>query len=142
MKSVEVISARGHDNILAINKHTFEITKEPHLTKRGDCIIAVAANKSGINLSDEFKRILRKKDASLKIVIQAGNEGVVVDARGHPKLTLNHPADLVIRKSDYICERTLAIKARKTAKDFSRALVAKLQNPQQKVDITLIVEES
>jgi hypothetical protein len=48
--------------------------------------------------------------------------------------------DLVVRKSDFICNRTLAIRADKAAKDFSRNLVKKLQNPKQKVTITLSVK--
>lgn len=141
MKAAETITAWGHENILATNMNTFEITKDTYLTKRGDCIIAVAADKGVKDLSYKFKKILRKTNAKLTIVIQADDEKEVVEAWGNPKLTFNHPTDLVVRKSNYICDRTLAIKADKAAKDFSRNLVAKLKNPQQKVDITLAVED-
>lgn len=141
MRAVEVITARGHENILATNKNTFEFTKDSHLTKRGDCIIAVAADKTVKDLSYGFKKILRKNSAKLTIVIQVSDEKEVIKALGNPKLTFNHPRDSVVRKSSYICDRTLAIKASKTAKDFSRSLVRKLQNSQQKVDITLIAED-
>ena len=40
----EYIEAKGHPNISAKNKKTFEITKENWLTERGDCIVAVGAN--------------------------------------------------------------------------------------------------
>jgi hypothetical protein len=53
---------------------------------------------------------------------------------------LTDPADLVVRKSDYVCGRTLAILADKAAKDLSRKLVEKLRNPIQRVKITLMVE--
>ncbi len=139
MKVVEVITAWGHENVLATNRSTFEITKDTHLTRRGDCIIAVAANKGINDLSDEFKRALRT-GAKLVVVIRVADEEEVVEARGDPKLQLSHPTDLVVRKSDYICDRTLAIGANKAAKDFSRHLVAKLKNPQQKVEVTLTVE--
>jgi len=142
MKAVEIIIARGHENILALNKGTFEITKEVYLTKQGDCIIAVGAGKGIKDLSDEFKKILRKKDAKLTVVIQVGDEKEVVEARGNPRLTFNHPTDLVVRKSNYICARTLAIKANKAAKDFSRSFVTKLKSSQQKVDVTLTVEHA
>jgi hypothetical protein len=142
MKAVEVITARGHENILATNKSTFEITKDSHLTKRGDCIIAVAADKGIKDLNAEFKKLLKDPNAKLTIVIQVGGEREVVEAWGHPKLTFNHSTDLVVRKSSYICDRTLAIKADKAAKNLSRGLVAMLKNPQQKVDVTLIVEDA
>jgi len=142
MKAVEVITARGHENILSRNKNTFEITKEPYVTKRGDCIIAVAADKSVKDLVAEFKKILKKKGAKLTIVIQVGGEKEVIEAWGSPKLTFNHPTDLVVRKSNYVCDRTLAIKANKVAKDFSRNFVAMLKDSQQKVDITLTVGDT
>ena len=140
MKAFEVIIANGHENILAKNKHTFEITKESHLTKRGDCIIAVAANKGISDLSGDFKKLLRREGAKVKIVIQTANEKEVVEAWGDPKLRLNHPTDLVIRKSDYICNRTLAINADKAAKDFSRLHVKKLKNSRQKIQVILSIE--
>ncbi|HUV98086.1 MAG TPA: DUF371 domain-containing protein, partial [Candidatus Paceibacterota bacterium] len=46
------------------------------------------------------------------------------------------------RKSSFVCNRTLAVKANKVAKDFSRKFVKQLRNPQQRIDITLIAEES
>lgn len=141
MEVVEVITAFGHDNILATNENTFEITKDVHLTKRGDCIIAVAADKSVKDLSGEFKKILNKKDAKLTIVIQVDDETEIVQAWGSPKLTFNHTADSVVRKSNFVCDRTLAIKAAKAARDFSRSFVARLKNSQQKVEITLTAED-
>ncbi len=47
-------------------------TKEKHLSKTGDCIIAVAADKSAGDLSQAFKDNLRKPNAKLTIIIEAG----------------------------------------------------------------------
>jgi hypothetical protein len=55
---------------------------------------------------------------------------------------LGNSDDLVVRRSSYVCDRTLAIKAGKAANDFSRCLVEKLKNPWQRVDITLTVEDA
>jgi len=140
MKAFEVIYAKGHENILSTNKATFEITKDTHLTKRGDCIIAVNADKAVADLSREFKETIRKQNAQLTITIEADTEREVVKASGNPQLSLTHLTDLVVRKSNYICSRTLAIKADKAAKNFSRKLVKKLQNPKQTVVITLTVD--
>jgi hypothetical protein len=46
---------------------------------------------------------------------------------------------MVIRKSNFICNRTLAIHADRSANDFSRAFVNKLKDQKQKIKITLIV---
>ena len=47
---------------------------------------------------------------------------------------------MVIRKSDYVSDRTLAIHADKSSNDLPRAVVEKLKNPKQKINITLIVD--
>jgi hypothetical protein len=140
LKAIEHITACGHVNIRSTNKTTFEITKETHLTPRGDCIIAVSATKGAVDLSPEFKKIACKQSVHIEIRIKVDGEEVTVKAQGHPALTFSHATDLVVRKSDYVCGRTLAIRADKAAYDFPRRLVEKLRNPNQKAKITLTAE--
>ena len=135
----EIIFGYGHENIRATHKTTLEFTKEKHLTKKCDCIIVVAADKGLADLSREFKENLRKPNAKLTILIEAGGITEQVQACGSQKLVLSHPTDVVLRKSSYLCARTLAIHADKAADDLSRELVKKLENPKQKVKITLTV---
>jgi hypothetical protein len=135
----EVVSGYGHANIHATHKTTLEFTKEKHLSKKGDCIIAVAADKAIADLSPKLKANLRKPKAKLTILIEAGGIAEQVQAQGSGKLILSHPTDAVIRKSEYVCSRTLAVRADKAANDLSRELVEKLKNPEQKVKMTLIV---
>ncbi|NWF87450.1 DUF371 domain-containing protein [Candidatus Bathyarchaeota archaeon] len=139
MEITEAILAFGHKNILATHKTTLAITKETQLSKRGDCIIAVAADKALADLNPKFKKILCRKNAKITISIEGGGILEMVNALGRPKLILTHPKDMVVRKSDYVCSRTLAIGADKAAYDLSRNLVEKLKNPKQKVKITLTV---
>ena len=136
----EVIFGYGHENILATHKTTLEFTKDAHLSKKGDCIVTVAAGKSLADLSAEFKENLRKHQAKLSVLIEVDDMIEQVNAYGSPQLILTHPTDIVIRKSNYVCNRTLAIHADKAAQDLPRALVEKLKNPKQKVKITLKVE--
>ena len=135
----EVIFGYGHENILATHKTTLEFTKDTHLSKKGDCIVTVAADKALADLSAEFKEKLRKPHAKLTLTIEAGGIIEQVNAHGSPQLILTHPTDMVIRKSDYVCNRTLAVHADKAAQDLSRDFVEKLKNPKQKVKITLEV---
>lgn len=135
----EVIFAQGHKNILATHKTTLEFTKDQHLSKKGDCIVAVAADKAFADLSAEFKEKLRNTHEKLIIIIEAGEIFEQVNAQGSPQLILAHPTDMVIRKSDYVCSRTLAVRADKAACDLSRDLAEKLKNQKQKVKITLVV---
>jgi len=140
LKVKEHLVAFGHENIRSTNRATFEITKEGHLTPRGDCIVAVGANKGAVDLSPEFKKTACKPGAHIEIRIAVNGEMETVKARGHPALTFSHLTDLVVRKSDYVCARTLAIRADKAAFDLSRRLIQKLRNPSQKAIITLIAE--
>ena len=135
----ENIVAFGHENIQAIHPSTLMFTKEKHLSKTGDCVVGVAADKAVADLNQKFKDALRKPNAKLTIIIEAGGLTEQINASGSPKLILTHPTDIVIRKSDYICNRTLAIRADKSANDLSRELVEKLKNPKQKVNITLVL---
>ena len=140
MEICETIFAYGHANIRATHKTTFEITKESQLSKRGDCIIAVSADKAIGDLSFEFKEILRRENSKVTILIEAGETAEAVNAFGSPRLLLTHPTDMVIRRGDYICSRTLAIHADKAAYNFSRKLFEKLKNPRQKVKITIVAK--
>jgi len=133
----EVVFGLGHENILATHKATIEFTKDTHLSRKGDCIIAVAADKALADLSPEFKAGLRKPNAKLTIRIEAGGNSAQVQAYGAEQLSLAHPTDAVVRKSYYICSRTLAVRADKAACDLPRDLVEKLKNPKQRVKITL-----
>jgi len=137
---ITVIFAHGHKNIQATHKTTFEITKEPTITKCADCIIAVEATKGAADLPLEFKEAARRKGAQITITIEAEELKQIVKAKGSPRLLFTDPTDLVVRKSDYVCGRTLAIRADKVASDFSRKLIEKIKDSSQRIRITLAVE--
>ncbi len=136
----ETFWALGYANIQAIHPTTLMFTKDIHVSKKGDCIIAMTADKSVADLNAQFKEELRKSNAKVTVIIEAGDLREEIKAFGSPKLCLCHPTDIVIRKSDYICNRTLAICADKSSSDLPRGLVEKLQDPNQKVKVTLKVE--
>lgn len=136
----EIILAKGHRNILAIHPTTLEFTREDDISRRGDCIVAVSADKAMPDLGVEFKERLRREGARLAILIEAGGIAETVSACGSAHLTLIHPTEIVVRKSGYICSRTLAVKADKASADLSRGLIEKLKNPAQKVKITLVIK--
>lgn len=132
--------ARGHKNVTSTHETTFEFTKEANLTKQGDCIVAVEATVAPADLPVEFKEATRNEGARITVTIEADELKEVVKANGSPQLEFTHLTDLVVRKSDYTCGRTLAIGADKAASDFSRELVEKLQDPNQVVKVTLTAE--
>jgi len=135
--ATEILYAYGHPNIRATHKTTLEITKDTFVTQRGDCIIAIKASKSLTDLSPKFKEIAKKSGSRISVTIQAGKLQETVTGYGSPKLMLTHPTDIVIRKSNFICERTLMIRSNKAACNLSPSLIKALQNPDQKVRIVL-----
>lgn len=139
-KVVEVIHAFGHPNIRSTHPTTIMLTKERQVTKRGDCVIAVDADKSVADLNHEFKDALRQPNAKLTIELEVDGLVGQINASGSPELTLSHPNDLVIRKSEFTSDRTLAVNADKSSSDLSRSVVEKLKNPKNKIKITLTVE--
>ncbi len=136
----EVIFGYGHENVQATHQATVEFTKDKDLSKNGDCILVVSANKGLADLSGDFKKALSKSHAKLTIKIEADDLCEEFHAEGSPQLILSNKQEIVIRKSDYISDRTLAVHSDKAAKDISRQLVAKLKNPKQEAKITLTVE--
>lgn len=136
---IAVIIAHGHANVLATHPTTMEITKDDYLSRKGDCIIAVSADKTMSDLDPVLKESLRQEGSRISILIEAGGTVETVHARGSSRLILSHPTDFVIRKGSYISNRTLAIHADKAAADLSRTLVKKLKNTRQRVRFTLIV---
>ena len=133
------MTASGHENIEATHPTTLEITKEKRLSRRGDCIVAVGADMSLADLSGEFKESLRKPNAKLTLTIEVNGITEQINAHGSPNLILTHPSDMVVRKSSYVDDRTLAVNADKAARDLSRELVEKLRKPKQNARITLRV---
>jgi hypothetical protein len=131
------VIAWGHKNVLSQHKTTIEVTMEQNLTKKGDCIIGVGADMGLVDLSDEFKESARDENAKIKITFSAGGAKETVTGRGHPDLTFTHKTEMVIRKSDFICDRTLMIHADKGASELDRKLINLLKDKNQKLVVTI-----
>ena len=119
-----VIKARGHPNIKATHRTTIEVTKDNYLTGRGDCILGIDADKSLKDMK-EFLDQNKKREIKVDLVV----ENLVESIKGYldPRLTFLDEKDIVIRKSSYICDRTLMIHASKSAAEINRKIVRKLR---------------
>ncbi|MEM3509979.1 MAG: DUF371 domain-containing protein [Nitrososphaerales archaeon] len=126
MRVFERIKFSGHRNICATHKTTLEITKSTHLTHRGDCIIGVGADKACVDLDQTFKDALRRA-SSISFTLMVGGLVFSFSAEGSPNLILTHEEDVVIRRSEYVCPRTLAIRANVAAADIPREIVGVLK---------------
>jgi hypothetical protein len=113
------------------------VTTDKHLSREGDCIIAVRSEKSLDDLLPDLKDIIRNEEAEVIFIMETSGHILVVKGRGHPGLTLASPSDMVIRKSNYICDRTLMIKADIAALDISPEFVLLLKGHNREVHITI-----
>ena len=130
----------GHENIRSNHQKTIEITKESHLTTQGDCIVGVNATSSCADLPQELKDKLRISDSKVTFSINVGEHEFVLKGKGHPNLILTHSEDIVIRKSDFICPRTLAVNCDKASNLLPREMVSLLQDPKTKGTFTITVD--
>ena len=120
-----VFNARGHVNIRATHKSTFEITKEPSLTPRGDCIIGVSSELAAADLPEWLKEDARSGSLIIAVLEADGYYDVVV-GKGDSRMTLDDPVRMVFRRSDYVGPETVMIQANKAARDLDRRLVQAL----------------
>ena len=125
----ELILFRGHPLIASTHPTTIEVTTETRLTERGDCIIGVGASKGCAQLDPRVKEALRRKGSCVTIHISVGNRSFRVKAAGDPRLDLSHPHDMVVRRSDFVSGRTLAVRADAAARDIPREVVGLLRDP-------------
>jgi len=122
----DVIIARGHPNISASNRRTLEITKDPYVTRRGDCIIACCADKAGPELAGDLLEALMRP-GTVRIVVEAGGMGYAITGRT-PLVVPTSPYRLVVRRSGHVDDSTLAVRADGAAADLPRGLVSRLRD--------------
>ncbi|MEX0861546.1 DUF371 domain-containing protein [Nitrosopumilus sp.] len=134
------IKFSGHENIRSNHQKTIEITKESSLTPRGDCIVGVSATSSCNDLPQEIKDKLRNPGSKVTFSISVDTYEFTIVGSGHPDLILTHKEDIVLRKSDFICPRTIAIKCDKASDLLPREMISLLQNPKTQGTFTITVE--
>lgn len=132
-----IFTVKGHLNITAAHKSTWQVTKENHLTPQGDCVIGVGSDIACSDLPDWLKEHLRK-DGKIKIVMKVGDWQLVGMAEGHRELTFEDKVDMVFRKSTFISPRTVAINSSIVAKDLPWPMIKLLQDPNSILQIKFV----
>jgi len=136
----EEVIFKGHPNIQSLHSRTIEITKDKELTLRGDCIIGVNANKSCKDLSDKIKEKIKKNHSNMEIELIVEPFSIVITGSGHNDLLLTNSKDIVLRKSKFICDRTLSISCDYSSLQIPREIVESLKYS-SKIGIMLIKVE-
>jgi hypothetical protein len=134
------ITFQGHKNILSLHSNTIEITRDSNLTKKGDCIVGVSANKACDDLDTSLKQKLRTSDTVVKILIIVEPYVFSVAGFGNNNLEITHKNDIVLRKSNYADSRTLIVSCDKSAIDIPRNLINALTNSEAKGILRIKIE--
>ena len=154
-------SCYGHENIIAKHKTTLEFTKDSELSSEGDCIVGVKADFS----LEEVKKFIKTISNNRKITIIIGiinsesdnnknnpikkidtnNKTNKIENNSKNKIigkinakinpNFNSDKEMVIRKSDFISERTFAINADKAAFELDKGLVGFLEGKENKIKV-------
>jgi hypothetical protein len=123
---VEVVTARGHENVIAEHASTLEVTTDDFLTPAGDCIVGIEADRTPADFADAFVAACQDADATITATFEAGEYGVTVTGRGDPDLSFENERSHVLRTSDYVDDRTVMVGADAAAGDLDRDFVTAL----------------
>ncbi len=140
MAILEKIFAYGHENILCTHSTTIEITKEKSLTKKGNCIIGINASKACCDLNPCLKKEI-KDGSKIKIILRLENLQDCFYGFGNKELRLVDKKDMVFRKSDFICDRTVLINCTKSSIEINRELIENLKISGKKFSIIFEINE-
>lgn len=121
----DVFTARGHPNITATNRKTLEITKDPYVTRRGDCIVACCAEKAAGELRRDVLQALTAP--GVVVVILSTGSAWDYTAGETPRVAPTSTWRIVVRTSTYVDESTVVIRAGKSAADLDRRLIQELR---------------
>lgn len=130
--------AKGHHNVTSKHKTTFEVTQDTEMGLAADCIVGVSSNVSLNDLPLQMREAIQDENTEIKVILETENAEDVIMGCGHPALTLDHPTDMVCRRSDYTCSRTLMIHADKAAVDLDSDLIDELASGKT-LKVTIIV---
>ena len=104
-------TAYGHPNISSEHKVSFEFTTDKFVTKTGDCIVGI---KASFEL-EKLKGLMKYKHIHIELRCNGYTE--IITAIPNPGFNSAH--EIVVRKTDFLSERTLGIRSDKAASDFS-----------------------
>lgn len=136
----ESVTFLGHRNIRCLHSKTIEITKAVSLSTKGDCIAGVSASKACSDFDSELKAKLSETGRKVNLEIIIGERNFRMHGFSDQRLTLSHTHDIVIRKSSYVCPRTLCVLCDKASSDIPRDLVMKLRDPTTIAKLNIFIE--
>ena len=135
----QTITAQGHENVTGEHASTLEVTSDDFLTPAGDCILGIEADTVPAEFDPDFVAACQDDGARITVELDAGGYTERLVAHGHPDLTFENERSAVVRTSDYVDDRTIAVDSDTAAGDVDRNLVDALAAGAP-LDVTLTVE--
>lgn len=108
----------GHNNIRAKHKNSIEITKDKEISEAADCVLGVDASYS--------EHDLQKFSGEYKVKVELECGGVRETIYGITPETIIGKG-FILRKSNFIDEKTFMIRCDKSALEINQSLVEKLK---------------
>jgi len=123
------VTARGSPSILGLHDATIEVTRDPSVTERGDCIIGVAAEFDAAALA----QLLNYRKLHVHLRCGGAEESFTCGVNGQ----FVPGREIVFRKSSFRSERTLGVRASKAANQLSRGLIQALRQPGSALEMVI-----
>ena len=129
-------TAYGHPNIIAAHKITLEFTKDNELSLKGDCIVGVNAD---FDLGKLKGFISKSKNKKITITLQTISSTIKIKETMHTEINqnFNDNKEFVIRKTNFVSDRTFAINSNKAAFNLNRTLIAFLKEKKNKISVVI-----
>ena len=128
LKKIFSFVVHGHENVLSEHKSTLEFVASDTLTKRGDCILGVSADK-------DFRGLAGLPPGRCRLKIRYGK--LEDSLSGYLNPDFSESGQLVVRTSSHLDARTGIFMAEKAAKDIDRRIVRGLKNPTAEATIEI-----
>ena len=129
--------AYGHQNVLGTHKTTLEFTKDSDLSLKGDCIIGVKADFD-LKKIKELIQNAKNKTITISIETVSAPEKINETVTAQINFGFDSNREIVIRKTDFLSQRTLAVMTDKAANDLDRKFIDYLKNSGSKVKVTIV----
>jgi len=130
MEGIFTFHARGHKNIIAAHLTTIELTKDEHLSVRGDCIVGVSADFDPVRL-----QAFLAGAKGLVFTLRCAGRSETIKATGNPSFKADK--ELVIRRGPFASDRTIATGADRACFDLDRHFVEMIKNPDAVIEVTI-----
>ena len=129
-------NAYGHPNIQGTHKTTLEFTKDGEVSLKGNCIVGVKADFELEKIKKFIKNYKNKRiTIKIKTISKYKKMQAIIEAELNPDFNSNK--EFVIRKTNFVSDRTFAIKADNASFNLNKGLINFLKEKKNKISVII-----